>query len=67
MLMENVSFKENPDRLFAIITSSENIENIKKWSQESGIDISKIHDFDGFIQNFDNSSLLVTSIINKNL
>ena len=53
MLMENVSFKENPDRLFAIITSSENIENIKKWSQESGIDISKIHDFDGFIQNFD--------------
>lgn len=49
LLMRSVSFKEDPDRLFAIITTKENIDRVKEWSKENGVDTSKIHDFDGFI------------------
>lgn len=53
MLMGNVSFKEEPERLFAVITSPENSSRVKEWSQESGVDITKVHDFDSFIRIFD--------------
>lgn len=48
MLMSNVSFKENPERLVSIITSPENLQRVSQWAQEAGIDISKICDYDGF-------------------
>ncbi|HBY21571.1 MAG: hypothetical protein A2Y24_04580 [Clostridiales bacterium GWE2_32_10] len=53
LLMGNVNFKSEPDRLVAIITSNENIQNIHKWSLESNVDGSKIYDFDGFIHTFE--------------
>ncbi|MGE5472610.1 MAG: hypothetical protein ACM3UU_00105 [Ignavibacteriales bacterium] len=53
MMMGNVSFKEEPERLFAIITSPENISRVKGWSKESGVDLTKVHDFDSFIKIFD--------------
>lgn len=55
MLIGNVSFKDNPERLYAIITSPENIERVTQWAEKSGIDISKIHDYDGFIQEIENN------------
>jgi len=48
MLMSNVSFKQYPERLVSIITSLENLKRLSQWAQESGIDISKICDYDGF-------------------
>ena len=50
MLIGNVSFKENPERLYSIITTPENIERVTEWAEKANIDLSKIHDFDGFIQ-----------------
>ena len=49
MLIGNVSFRENPERLYSIITTPENIEVVTKWAEKANIDISKIHDFEGFI------------------
>ena len=51
MLIGNVSFRENPERLYSIITTPENIDKVTKWTEKSSIDLSKIHDFEGFIQN----------------
>lgn len=48
MLMSNVSFKENPERLVSIITSPENLQRVSQWAQEAGIDVAKICDYDGF-------------------
>ena len=50
MLIGNVSFKENPERLYSIITTPENIERVTEWAEKANIDLSKIHDFEGFIQ-----------------
>ena len=50
MIIGNVNFKENPERLYAIITTPENLERVTSWAKESEIDISKIHDYDGFIK-----------------
>lgn len=48
MLMGNVNFKQEPNRLYAIITTPENIKRVSQWAKVSGIDLSKIHDFDEF-------------------
>lgn len=62
MLMQNVSFKDEPDRLVSIITTPENIDKVTDWSQECGIDVSKIYDFDGFIKSIEKNELIkVTS------
>lgn len=50
MLIGNVSFKENPERLYSIITTPENIEKVTEWAEKANIDLSKIHNFEGFIQ-----------------
>lgn len=50
MLIGNVSFKENPERLYSIITTPENIEKVTEWAEKASIDLSKIHNFEGFIQ-----------------
>ena len=55
LLIGNVSFKEHPERLYAIITTPENIERVTEWAKKSGVDSSKICDFDGFIQLFEKS------------
>ena len=52
MIIENVDFKKEPDRLYSIITTPENIERVSEWAKQAGIDISKIHDYDDFIQMF---------------
>lgn len=49
-MIDNVNFKDNPDRLVAIITTPENIERINDWAQKSNIDTAKIMNFEGFIK-----------------
>ncbi len=50
MIIGNVSFKENPERLHSIITTPENIEKVSEWAKKANIDLSKIHDFEDFIK-----------------
>ncbi|MBQ2835246.1 MAG: hypothetical protein IJE68_00185 [Clostridia bacterium] len=51
MLMNNISFRQSPERLVAVITSLENLQRVSQWAQENDIDISKICEYDEF-QNF---------------
>ena len=53
MLIGNVNFKENPERLYSIITTPENIQRVSEWAEKTGIDLSKIHTYDDFIKSFD--------------
>lgn len=54
MLMGNVDFKSEPDRLYGIITTPENIERVSQWAKANGIDLSdKLYDFDSFAKTFD--------------
>ena len=54
MLMGNVNFNEEPDRLYGIITTPENLERVAQWAKMNGIDLSdKLYDFDGFSKSFD--------------
>ena len=53
LLIGNVNFRENSERLYSIITTPENIERVSKWAEKSGIDLSKIHTYDDFIKSFD--------------
>lgn len=54
LLMGNVDFKSEPDRLYGVITTPENVERISQWGKMYGIDLSdKVYDFDGFTRVFE--------------
>ncbi len=53
LLIGNVNFRDNPERLHSIITTPENIERVTEWAKKSGVDPSKIHDYDEFIKIFE--------------
>lgn len=48
MLMNNVNIRNEPDRLFAIITTPENYEILREWCKNNNIEEEKIYDYDGF-------------------
>ena len=48
LLMENVNFRNEPSRLFAIITTPENILKVSNWCKENNIDLNKVYDYDNF-------------------
>ena len=49
-LMNRVDFKAEPERLFAIVTTPENISQVKEWVRESQLSENKVHSFGGFVR-----------------
>lgn len=48
-LLHSVNFKKNPEQLFGIFTTPENIERVKEWMNESGLDSNLVNTFEGFL------------------
>lgn len=48
-MMDSVSFKSDPSRLVAVISTPENTETIRGWLQNNDLDVQKATDFDGFV------------------
>lgn len=53
MQMDNVRFKNVPDRLVAVITTPENLSSIQTWLNNSGFSSAKAIDYDGFVKSID--------------
>ena len=47
--VESVSFRDNPERLMGIISTSENIQLLKSWCEEYGIDPNKVFTHEAFL------------------
>lgn len=50
--IKNINFKEEPERLYGIITSEENIKRITLWAIANDIDTGKIYNFSSFLESF---------------
>jgi hypothetical protein len=48
MLMGNVDFKLNPEQLVGIITTPENIDQVRSWTSAAGLDPGKVIEFKDF-------------------
>ena len=48
--MSNVDFRQNPEQLYGIFTTPENIPNIQRWLNEVGLNPNLVYDFEGFIE-----------------
>ncbi|HCU58968.1 MAG TPA: hypothetical protein DIC64_03205, partial [Alphaproteobacteria bacterium] len=48
--ISTVNFKENPERIVAIVSTTENKDRLLSLAGKYGIDASKIHTFDSFIE-----------------
>lgn len=47
--MKNIDFKKNPEQLYAIFTTPENIENVLKWVNAAKLDVN-VCTFEGFLE-----------------
>lgn len=56
--MKSVNFRKKPWELVAIMTTPENVERVKSWCVESGVDPEKVCEFYEFIRRFENEKEL---------
>lgn len=49
-VMNSIDFKQEPERLYAIVTTPENIEKVKGWLFDSHMSMDLAYTFDGFIK-----------------
>lgn len=61
-IMNNVNFKNNPERLYAILTTPENIKRVNEWCGEAGIDLGKIYDFDEFSKKLEETDVVQDAV-----
>ena len=57
--MKTVDFSQNPEQLFGIFTTPENIERVSKWMQEAGLDARKVYTFESFLEQVQETSRLI--------
>lgn len=50
--VDGVSFRDQPQRLYGIITTPENIEKVKEWCEQYGIDSKKVFTHSKFNEKF---------------
>lgn len=62
--IETVDFKSDPNRIVAIVSTTENKERISELAQKYHIDPKKVYTFDGFIEHLSkqNPSKLLTTL-----
>lgn len=48
--MKAVNFRSNPNVLYGILTSPENILRVKSWCEENGVDSDKVYEFYSFLE-----------------
>lgn len=48
--MYNVNFRENPNQLFGVFTTPENILRVKEWMKESGFNPEQVYTFESFLE-----------------
>lgn len=49
-LLHSVDFRQNPEQLFGVFTTPENIGKVKEWMNSSGFNPDSVYTFEGFIQ-----------------
>ena len=55
--INNINFKEEPDRLYGIITSEENIKRVTLWAAANNISTNKIFTFTSFLKLIPNEEI----------
>lgn len=49
-LLRTVDFKQNPEQLFGVFTTPENIERVKDWIGKSGLNSELVYTFEEFLE-----------------
>lgn len=65
--MESVNFREHPEQLYGIFTSKENIQNVRLWLQNAGLNPDLVSTFDGFLERLNKENNKELSDFEKNI
>ena len=58
-LMKTVDLSQNPEQLYGIFTTPDNIDRVSTWMQEAGLDASKVYTFESFLEQVQETSRLI--------
>ena len=58
-LMKTVDFSQNPEQLYGVFTTPENIDRLSTWMQKAGLDSSKVYTFESFLEQVQETSRLI--------
>lgn len=58
-LMKTVDFSQNPEQLYGVFTTPENIDRVSTWMQEAGLDTNKVYTFESFLEQVQETSRLI--------
>ena len=51
LLMNNVDFRQQPERLFAVLAAPEILGDVRQWAAHEGVDPGKVEEFFSFSEN----------------
>lgn len=57
--MHTVDFKKNPEQLYGIFTSPENIKQVKSWMEKAGLNSSLVYTFEEFLKEVEEKSKIL--------
>ena len=60
--VQNIQLKKNPEQLYAIITTPENIDRVKWWMQKNNFLPEKVYDFKGFQDKIEEDNLFFSFV-----
>ena len=58
-LMKTIDLSQNPEQLYGVFTTPENIDRVSTWMQEAGLDASKVYTFESFLEQVQETSRLI--------
>lgn len=58
-IIHSVDFRQNPQQLFGVFTTPENIEQVKGWMNEAGFNPNSVYTFEGFLENVKTKSNII--------
>jgi len=64
-LLHSVNLKENPEQLFGLITTPENIEQVTNWMKESGFQDKGVYTFEGFLEAVKEKSQIIDNQLGR--
>ena len=53
----NIQLRKNPDQLYAVVTTPENLKRVKWWMEKNNFPPQKVHDFKSFQEKIEDDNL----------
>ena len=66
-ILHSIDFRKNPEQLYGVVTTPENIEQVKSWMAEAKFNANSVYTFEEFLQNIKEKSTELTGKLSREI